>query len=189
MSISYDKKRDRVTMNCNNYRKFSKYDICSSHYMNYNKLCDTVFSAIKNMSIKYLENREEFMKIIMENYNNPVAEINKKISSLTLKQEKLRLKQDTLYDDKFNGVISNDAYIRLYNKIEEEIDSIGKNVKKYKNELRYLNTESFDVNEYVNIIEMYLKMENPTKEILNKLIDRIYITKDKKVEIHYRIKN
>ena len=189
MSISYDKKRDRVTMNCNNYRKFSKYDICSSHYMNYNKLCDTVFSAIKNMSIKYLENREEFMKIIMENYNNPVAEINKKISSLTLKQEKLRLKQDTLYDDKFNGVISNDTYIRLYNKIEEEIDSIGKNVKKYKNELRHLNTESFDVNEYVNIIEMYLKMENPTKEILNKLIDRIYITKDKKVEIHYRIKN
>ena len=31
-------------------------------------------------------------------------------------------------------------------------------------------------------------MENPTKEIMNKLIDKIYVTKDKKLEIHYRIK-
>ena len=31
-------------------------------------------------------------------------------------------------------------------------------------------------------------MENPTKEIINKLIDTIYVTKDKKLEIYYRIK-
>jgi hypothetical protein len=31
-------------------------------------------------------------------------------------------------------------------------------------------------------------MKNPTKETLNKLIEKIYITKDKKIEIHYRIK-
>ena len=28
MAISYDKKRDRISMNCTNYRKYSKYGIC-----------------------------------------------------------------------------------------------------------------------------------------------------------------
>ena len=31
-------------------------------------------------------------------------------------------------------------------------------------------------------------MKNPTREIMNRLIDKIYVTKDKKLEIHYRIK-
>ena len=31
-------------------------------------------------------------------------------------------------------------------------------------------------------------MKNPTKEIMNRLIDKIYVTKDKKLEIYYRIK-
>ena len=31
-------------------------------------------------------------------------------------------------------------------------------------------------------------MKNPTKEIMNRLIEKIYITKDKTLEIHYRIK-
>ena len=46
-------------------------------------------------------------------------------------------------------------------------------------------------NEYsdiISIINSFLNMENPTKEMIHKIIDRIYITNDKRVEIHYKIK-
>ncbi len=187
MSISYDKKRDRVTMNCNNYRKFSKYHICFSHHMNYTKLEKTVFNKIRDLSIQYMEDKEEFEKIIKQDYVDPRCELNKKIDTLTKSVEKLKLKQDSLYDDKFNGVINVDTYQRLYSQTDEQINIANKKIKKYRNEISSISDESVVFADYLTVVENFLEMKNPTKEMLNKLIDKIYVTKDKKLEIHYRI--
>ena len=80
------------------------------------------------------------------------------------------------------------------------LGDIGKlfpdNDKKYENynsidfldEMRSLLTKYKMYVEYIDIIKNFLDMKNPTKEIMNRLIDKIYVTKDKKLEIHYRIK-
>lgn len=188
MSISYDKKRDRVTMNCNSYRKFSKYDICFSHYMNYNKLEKTIFTKICSLSSQYLEDKEEFERIIKEDYIDPKTELNKRVDSLTKNIEKLKLKQDSLYDDKFNEIISADTYQRLFKGTENDIKNAEEKISKYKMEISSIKEDSLSYAEYLTIIENFLTMKNPTKETMNKLIEKIFITKDKKIEIHYRIK-
>lgn len=188
MSISYDKKRDRVTMNCNSYRKFSKYNICCSHYMNYTKLENTVISKLRLLSNQYLQDKEEFEKIIREEYVDPRTELNKKIDTLRKDIEKLKLKQDSLYDDKFNNVISADTYQRLFDQTEKNINIANEKLNKYKLEVSCIKEDSVLYAEYLTIIENFLNMKNPTKEIMNKLIEKIFITKDKKIEIHYRIK-
>ncbi len=187
MSISYDKKRNRITMNCNNYRKFSKYGICFSHYMNYTKLEKTILCKISELSLKYMKDKEEFAKIIKKDYVNPKNELNKKIDTLTKSIEKLKLKQDSLYDDKFNGIISIDTYQRLYNQTDEEINIAHTKIKKYRREINSISDSSVVLEDYLTVVENFLKMKNPTKEMLNKLIAKIYVTKDKKLEIHYRI--
>jgi len=188
MTISYDKKRDRVSMNCNNYRKFSKYGICSSHYINYYKLEDTIFNKISSMSKSYLNNKEEFEKILKQDYIDPREELNKRIDSSVKEINTLKRKQDSLYDDKFNGVISIDTYKRLFENTDKEIKSLTQKVEKYKKELLNIKDDSIYYTEYLEVIEDFLSMKNPTKETLNKIIEKIYVTKDKKIEIHYRIK-
>lgn len=188
MSISYDKKRDRVTMNCNNYRKFSKYGICSSHYINYTTLENTINSRLRDMSSQYSNNKDEFEKIIKEVYLDPRTELNKKIDNLINEIKKLKQKEDSLYDDKFTGIISAETYQRLFAKTEEEIENANKKINKYKLEVDCFNEDALNYAEYLTIIENFLNMKNPTKETMNKLIEKIFITKDKKVEIHYRIK-
>ncbi len=188
MSISYDKKRERITMNCNNYRKFSKYGICFSHYINYDKLEKTIFNKISNLSLQYMNDKEEFEKIIKEEYIDPRNELNKKIELLIKSIENLKLKQDSLYDDKFNNIIDADTYKRLYNQTDDEINNANQKIKKYKEEINSINNNSTNYADYLTIVENFLEMKNPTKEVLNKLIDKIYITKDKKIEIYYRIK-
>ncbi len=189
MSISYDRKRNRVTMNCNNYRKFSKYGICFSHYMNYTKLEKTVFSKIKSLLRQYTNDKEEFVKIIKEDYTDPKEELNKKINTLTKSIENLKLKQDALYDDKFRGIISADTYQRLYSQTAEEIKGTQAKIKRFRNEINSISDESLVLADYLIVVENFLEMKNPTKEMLNKLIAKIYVTKDKKIEIHYRIRN
>lgn len=188
MSISYDKKRDRVFMNCNSYRKFSKYGICCSHFMNYDKLENTIFNRVSSLSCQYLEDKEEFEKIIKEEYIDPRTELNKKVDALTKEIEKLKSKQDSLYDDKFENVINEDTYQRLFKKCENDICIANEKINKYKLEISSIKENSVSYVEYLNIIENFLNMKDPTKETMNKLIEKILITKDKKVEIHYRIK-
>ena len=188
MSISYDKKRDRITMNCNNYRKFSKYDICFSHYINYTKLENTVYNKLRTMASIYIEDKEEFENIIKNEYVDPKADKLKKIDKLNYLIEDLKRKQDSLYDDKFNNIISVETYTRLFNTIEDEIKTTNKKLEILKNEISSIEEDSNCYVEYLEIINKFLNMENPTKEIMNKLIDKIYVTKDKKLEIHYRIK-
>ena len=188
MSISYDRKRDRVTMNCNNYRKFSKYDICFSHYINYTKLENTVYDKLRNMASRYIEDKEEFLNIIKSEYVDPKVEKLKKIDELKHTITDLKRKQDSLYDDKFNNIISVETYQRLFDATEEDIKIINNKLEKLKKEISSIEKESLNYVEYLDIIKNFLNMKNPTKEVMNRLIDKIYVTKDKKLEIYYRIK-
>ena len=188
MSISYDKKRDRVTMNCNNYRKFSKYDICFSHYINYTKLERTVYDKLSNMARGYIKDKEEFENIIKSEYIDPKQDKLKKIEELNHIVEGLKRKQDSLYDDKFNNIISVETYSRLFNATEKEIKTANNKLEILKSEISSIEEDSSCYVEYLDIIKNFLDMKNPTKEIMNRLIDKIYVTKDKKIEIHYRIK-
>ena len=184
MSISYDNKRDRVTMNCNNYRKFSKYHICFSHYINYTKLENTIYNKISNMTRCFINDRKEFESIIKGECVDPKEDILKKIDEINIKISDLRRKQDALYDDKFNNIISVETYSRLFKNTEDDINVLNHKLDK-------LNRKVSNIKEEVNnldIIDDFLNMKNPTKEIMNRLIDKIYVTKDKKIEIHYRIK-
>ena len=93
-----------------------------------------------------------------------------------------------LYDDKFNNVISVETYQRLFNATEEDIKTAKDKLEQLQNEISSINDDSSCYVEYLDIIKIFLDMKNPTREIMNRLIDKIYVTKDKKLEIHYRIK-
>ena len=71
---------------------------------------------------------------------------------------------------------------------EEDIKTAKDKLEQLQNEISSINDESSCYVEYLDIIKSFLDMKNPTREIMNRLIDKIYVTKDKKLEIHYRIK-
>lgn len=188
MSISNDKTRNRIIMNCNNYRKFSKYHICTSKFINYNKFEKAIFSTIRDMSFKYHNNKEEFEMILKKEYKDPKIEIENNISSCHATINTLRRKQDSLYDDKFNGLIDASVYKRLFDKTKKEIEEEHKKIIKYKKELDALSHSGKEYDKAIDIIKNFLDIKNPTKEMMHKIIDKIYITKDKKIEVYYKIK-
>ena len=188
MSISYDKKRNRTTMNCNNYRKFSKYDLCFSHYINYEKLEKTIFNKISNLFSNY-DDKESLKSVLLKDYNNPKEELKKKIKVCNLDIEKQKQKQDSLYDDKFNGIINAETYKRLFNDCELKIEKLNNKIKSLNNELLNIKDDINKKEVFENAVENFLKCKKPTKEMINKIIDKIYVTKDKMLEIHYQIGN
>ena len=72
-------------------------------------------------------------------------------------------------------IANNSNYTATINNYEEE-----------KKEILDIDNIRID---YKQIVNDFLNMKNPTKEMIHRIINKIYITKDKKVEIHYNIKD
>ena len=95
-----------------------------------------------------------------------------------------------MYEDRLNDVITVEMYKSMSAKQNEGLLKLKNEIKSLEDKLSEFVKEekeifSFD---YKEIINDFLKLKNPTKEIMSKIIDRIEIHEDKKVDIYYRIK-
>ncbi|MCI5733123.1 MAG: hypothetical protein MR296_03750, partial [Tenericutes bacterium] len=100
---------------------------------------------------------------------------------------KLTESLDKIYMDRLKGIIDEEQYLRVSENIKTEIDNNKKNIDNLKN-------ESIEVNKIDNkLIEKYinefLSLDNPTRELIINLVEKIYIYKDKTIDIIFTFKN
>ena len=91
-----------------------------------------------------------------------------------------------MYDDRLSGIITLDEYMKNANRIKENVKSYEQNIK----DLEYiLNGEDTNKeNKLDNLVDEFLNMENPTKEIIREFIEKIEIHTDKQVDIYFNFK-
>ncbi|MFA7689331.1 MAG: hypothetical protein WCX96_04525, partial [Bacilli bacterium] len=147
-----------------------------------------IFSKIKEISLLYLDS-EAFEKMLRDNYIDPTKEIINRISDAKLKIKKLETKLDSLYEDKCNGIINNEMFVRVCKTSNDEIESLKKKITNYEKEKADLLKSNDEAIDYKEIVTAFLNIENPTQEMMNKIIKKINITKEEKIEIHYNIKD
>ncbi len=186
---SSDKKRNYC--HCTFYTSHSKYGLCTPHCCNYNKLEKKVLDEIKKMCNKYVDS---------STFSNKVEEIKKKNDIRIKKQNEIKtidkkinnnlMYIDKVYEDKLNGNIDIEMFKRLTIKYKEEIEILKNKKEEIKKELSYLSKENTNKakDETLKIIKNYLSFDNPSRNLLVNLIDKITISEDKTVEIYYKFK-
>ena len=89
---------------CNNYKKYSKFKKCSSHYMNYKIIENKIIESLKYiLSFVDIKNIKDKCNSILDKYNSSNKS---KISNILNK----------IYIDKVLGNISEDTYNLIFNK-------------------------------------------------------------------------
>ena len=64
------------------------------------------------------------------------------------------------------------------------------NIELYREyQSKFMSLQVENKNTFDDIISSYLKLETPTKELMRKIVDKIYIRGDKSIEIIYKIRN
>ena len=105
------------------------------------------------------------------------------------KKEEVNRIISNLYEDKINGVLSQDTFIILLRKYEKEKKEYDKNLRKAKMKTEKDN-EGISIEEFLIIMNELLKFETITednKSIVFKLIDKIIID-DRNISIKYKFK-
>ena len=178
------------SVNCNTYARDPRRKLCYPHFFPYDKLEEVILEAIKNTCQRYLDslNIKEISEKIKQERKKIKTEHQKERESLVINIEQLKKKMDALYDDKFNGIISADNYVRLVSQTENQIVSLESRIYEIDNEENQIKEDTKEIIKYEEQIKALLNLDEPNRELIKTLVKRIYIDKDKNIEIQYRFK-
>ena len=161
--------------------------MCEPHFMPYDKLEEALLQNIKKTCKKYIEqiNISELSKEIA-NKKKKTNENKDKIMELQKKEKEYLSKLDVLYEDKFKGIVSEETYKRIASETEKLLTKIRIEIGKLKDDDKVIENKSSDLKVYEKKIKKIIDIENPTRELLQTIVDKIIIDKDKNVEIIYK---
>lgn len=177
------------------------YFICSNSNVSKQKC------KCKQIRVDYIENevksllKREIEKIIYskeelkEIYRNSQIDIKTEICKLTkqLKKYKDELKFDNddlaeIYRDKVQRIITEYDFKMLYKKKTEERDKISIKIQELELEIKELENklEDIDIEKIIKNSKEILNLENITKEMYEKLIEKIGFNSEKKIYIKFK---
>ena len=135
---------------------------------------------MKELNLKQLN--DEVVKSVYKETNN----IDNVIKTLEIEKEKITSRLKALYNDRCDGVISADTYKELAGESEQKLKQINENIenqniKKYKMKNK-VNT----LPDYTKKIKKLLDLSKPKKELIDTLVDRIVIDKDRNITTYFK---
>lgn len=187
ISICKPRKSDNKTYTvCNTYRMHSKLKLCTTHSNNYDVLEEEVLKQLKKIFSLSLDKNVIKDKInSIYNKENSKNDLNALLDSLENKISSKQDQLDKMYIDKLEDKITEDMYNRVKVKLEIEI-------AKFKNEREDIQTkiisntsENQKNDECESLVREFLKLENPSKSLIIRLINRIDIHQNKDIDIHF----
>ena len=97
-------------------------------------------------------------------------------------------KLELLYEDRLSEIITVDSYIENANRIKNEVKEYQERIKEIQQELSGEENSKNKDEKLNNLVDEFLNMEKPTKEIIREFIDKIEIHSDKQVDIYFNFK-
>ena len=175
-------RNDHMFMMCSYYRRFSKLKVCTAHGFNYDYFENAVLAYIKDLFVRVDSNKVE----LSMSKSNSIQDYAKMQDRIKKDIATIHEKMDKMYMDKLNNLINNEMYIRLSNKLQEDIET---KEEKY-NELENLknNVSNDNVEDIKVMIKEFLKLEKPTPEFMKMIINKIEIHQNKQIDIVFNFK-
>ena len=115
-------------------------------------------------------------------------DIKKQIESFKQSIDNETRKLEVMYDDRLAGIITLDEYMKNANRIKEAVKGYEQNIKELEQEISCESDKTKSESRLDNLIEEFLNMEKPTKEIIREFIEKIEIHSDKQVDIYFNFK-
>ena len=188
LTVLYRKKQDYWSVNCNRYSRDPVRGRCYSHFYPYNYLEEQVLEQINKYISKLIKelNIKELNDEVVKNIHKETTNIDKIVKEFQIEKEKITGRLKTLYNDRCDGVISADTYKELASEFEQKLKQINEeienqNVKKYK-----MKNKANTLPDYTKKIKKLLDLNKPKKELIDTLVDKIVIDKDRNITICFK---
>ena len=158
--------------------------------MNYQKLENIILNTMKKLCQQEI-NYDSMITKLKQN-NCVQSKIRNLENQITTTKNNIMLSKKVInraYIDMKKEVIDFERYQDIIKEMKSEIQSDQRLLENLEEKLRQLHTvRELNDQDYHQILETFFEFTTLPKALLVNLIDKIYISEDKKIEIHFKFK-
>ena len=103
-----------------------------------------------------------------------------------MEKDKITNKLATLYNDRCDGLISAEVYKEISKKFEIELKQINITLEEEQQKRYKIKNKASILPDYTKKIKELLDLNKPKKELIDTLIERIVIDKERNITIYYK---
>lgn len=145
---------------------------------------DKILDILNNFS-----NEDDLIKVTKQKIEEKRQKISleKEIEDYKTKLNKISLEVDSIYNDKLSGILSQDDFVRIYERKKEEKENLQKKIDELN---MHIQNNVVNEDELVkNIVSKFKNLKQINREILCDLVDRIEIDENKKIYVYFKFKS
>ena len=189
IGIRSSDKNGNIYGRCQRYGRYGKFDVCSPHNFNYQVFEESMILVLKEICKEY-SNKKRLEEIVKKSRSkeNKELDLRNRLKTYEAQIQKETRKLELLYEDRLSEIITVDSYIENANRIRNEIKEYQERIKEIQQELSGEENSKNKDEKLNNLVDEFLNMEKPTKEIIREFIDKIEIHSDKQVDIYFNFK-
>lgn len=187
----YSDKENRNHIQCNNFSRYGKFNICYSHYLSYDKLERNLLAFLCEIGKGFLETYDiNSLKDKTQNVNpSNISKLTLKKNTISKKIEHQHELIEILYEQRLLDEITVKEYQKKSKICNETIKDLENELETIEMELQIIQSNQLQLpkNNLTHLIVEFLSFEKPTHELISQLIDKIVIDKDKNVEVFFKV--
>ena len=175
---------DRLFFVCRTYQRFTKAGVCTCHSIKEETVNEAVLAKLREVCQAYLE-PERLRPIAEEEVEKAkkAAKCEAEIQSLQSKITTLTTKLDQMYMDRLNGLLPEEDFQRIYQKVKMDRTVLEDRLKNLQNQL----DQPVSAEEKArSLVKQFLDSALTSRELLVSLIERVELTEEKEIIIKFR---
>ena len=175
---------DRLFFVCRTYQRFTKAGVCTCHSIKEETVNEAVLTKVREVCQAYL-NPDRLRPIAQEAVENASKESSceAEIQALQSKITALTTNLDQMYMDRLNGLLSEEDFQRIYQKVKMDRTVLEDRLKSLQEQAKQpVNTEE----KAKALVKQFLDSALTSRELLVSLIERVELTEEKEIIIKFR---
>ena len=175
---------DRLFFVCRTYQRFTKAGVCTCHSIKEETVNEAVLAKVREVCQAYLD-PERLRPIAEEEVEKAkkTAKCEAEIQSLQSKITALTTKLDQMYMDRLNGLLSEEDFQRIYQKVKMDRTVLEDRLKNLQDQF----DQPVSAEEKArSLVKQFLDSALTSRELLVSLIERVELTEKKEIIIKFR---
>ena len=171
--------------NCSNY-KGNRGTCGSNHYVRVDFLEQVVLGEIRRLTKYAGLYEDDFLKEVIghsrqaEETERRLKE--KELKSLLARDDELDGLFERIYEDNVSGKLSDDRFVKMSRRYEEEQNELSEKIKKLRSEIEKQNSRAASTDMFVSIVRKYTRARKLTPRMLNELVEKIEVYNAEKID-------
>ena len=169
---------------CRTYQRFTKAGVCTCHSIKEETVNEAVLAKVREVCQAYL-NPDRLRPIAEEAVENAskAASCEAEMQALQSKVTALTVNLDQMYIDRLNGLLSEEDFQRIYQKVKMDRTVLEDRLKNLQEQAKQpVNTEE----KAKALVKQFLDSALNSRELLVSLIERVELTEEKEIIIKFR---